>query len=109
MLLKKYRIAACLQKTVFQITEEDERTSSRSSLDKDFAEKLRKQLHREDIHETSSIVESEDGVSKITISGSVSDFKQVIEVKDDAKEDHRKISATLEQPITTAEEEVTRN
>ena len=87
------------------ITEEDERTSSRNSLDKEYSDRLKKQLKDP---ETSSIVESEDGVSKIKIGASSEEiFKQVIEVKDDAEE-HRKISASLE-PVLTGAEEMGRN
>ena len=77
-----------------QITEEDE-CSRRSS---PAAERLRKQvLTKEEIHsETASIVESEDVVSKIQISGTEDVFRQVIEVKDNDEESHRKISASLE-------------
>ena len=68
--------------------------------------------------ETTSIVESEDGVSKIQINPdqiqiqSQEDlFKQVIEVKDDTldKDDlHRKISASLE-PVSFDDETTGRN
>ena len=61
-----------------QIAEEDE-SSRRSS---PAAERLRKQvLSKEEISETASIVESEDGVSKIQISGTEDIFKQVIKFK----------------------------
>ena len=59
-----------------QITEEDERTSSRNSMDKEYVEKLKSQMDKEYVEklksqiskeETSSIVESEDGVAKIHI------------------------------------------
>ena len=54
------------------------------------------------------IVESEDGVSKIQISGTEEVFKQVIEVKDTDEETHRKISASLE-PVTFDVDETGRN
>ena len=96
---------------LLQITEEDERTSSRNSMDKDFMERIKNQISKE---ETSSIVESEDGVAKIHI-GSGDVFKQFIEVKNDDEdenqenvdaitkietkidddEQHRKISGTM--------------
>jgi len=98
------------------ITEEDERTSSRNSLEKDFAERLRRQLKEHEgasaSAETVSIVESEDGVSKIKI-GSNDDevFKQVIEVKEPEKssEEQRKISSTLEPTNFVHEEAVGRD
>ena len=86
--------------TIFQITEEEERTSSRNSLEKDITERLKKLKEEDSI----SIVESEDGVSKIRISApnpNTENFKQVIEVKEEAT---RKISATLEPNLTTEEE-----
>ena len=105
----------------FQITEEDERTSSKNSLDKDFADRLRRQLiSKDDKVETSSIVESEDGVSKIKITTNVGiesnastesieeKFRQVIEVKDNDQEEHRKISSSLESG-TLGSEEIGRN
>ena len=66
--------------------------------------------------ETASIVESEDGVSKIQINPdqiqiqSQEDmFKQVIEVKDTLDDElHRKISASLE-PVSFDEETMGRN
>lgn len=73
-------------------------------MDKEFAERMRKQLEASSgAAETSSIVESEDGVSKIKIGGADSqdDFRQVIEVKD-VEQEHRKISASLE-PINSEE------
>ena len=83
-----------------QIAEEDE-SSRRSS---PAAERLRKQvLSKEEISETASIVESEDGVSKIQISGTEDVFKQVIEVKDTDEQTHRKISASME-PVSFDEE-----
>ena len=83
---------------IFQITEEEERTSSRNSLEKDITERLKKLKEEDSI----SIVESEDGVSKIRISApNTENFKQVIEVKEEAT---RKISATLEPNLTTEEE-----
>ena len=48
-------------------------------MDKDFMERIKNQISKE---ETSSIVESEDGVAKIHI-GSGDVFKQFIEVKND--------------------------
>ena len=86
--------------TIFQITEEEERTSSRNSLEKDITERLKKLKEEDSI----SIVESEDGVSKIRISApnpNTENFKQVIEVKEEAT---RKISTTLEPNLTTEEE-----
>ena len=66
--------------------------------------------------ETASIVESEDGVSKIQINpdqiqiqSSEDMFKQVIEVKDTLDDElHRKISASLE-PVSFDEEITGRN
>lgn len=67
--------------------------------------------------ETASIVESEDGVSKIQInpdqiqiqSSEQDMFKQVIEVKDTLDNElHRKISATLE-PVSFEDETTGRN
>ena len=67
--------------------------------------------------ETASIVESEDGVSKIQInpdqiqiqSSEQDMFKQVIEVKDTFDNElHRKISATLE-PVSFEDETTGRN
>ena len=62
----------------FQITEEDERSraSSRNSMDKDYVEKFKSQIAKE---ETSSIVESEDGVAKIHI-GMVSNKKLIVTI-----------------------------
>ena len=76
-----------------------------------------------DLSETASIVESEDGVSKIQINpdqihinpdqiqiqSSEDMFKQVIEVKDTLDDElHRKISASLE-PVSFDEETTGRN
>ena len=67
--------------------------------------------------ETASIVESEDGVSKIQInpdqiqiqSSEQDMFKQVIEVKDTLDNElHRKISASLE-PVSFEDETTGRN
>jgi len=98
------------------IAEEDE-SSRRSS---PAAERLRRLvLSKEelDLSETASIVESEDGVSKIQInpdqiqiqSSEQDMFKQVIEVKDTLDNElHRKISATLE-PVSFEDETTGRN
>jgi hypothetical protein len=70
-----------------QITEEDERTSSRNSLDRDYMQKLQKTLAKLD-PDTISIVESEDGVATIKIGGGAQEvYKQVIEVKEDPTAD----------------------
>ena len=70
-----------------------------------------------DLSETASIVESEDGVSKIQInpdqiqiqSSEQDMFKQVIEVKDTLDNElHRKISASLE-PVSFDDETTGRN
>ena len=76
-----------------------------------------------DLSETASIVESEDGVSKIQINpdqiqinpdqiqiqSSEDMFKQVIEVKDTLDNElHRKISASLE-PVSFEDETTGRN
>ena len=70
-----------------------------------------------DLSETASIVESEDGVSKIQInpdqiqiqSSEQDMFKQVIEVKDTPDNElHRKISASLE-PVSFDDETTGRN
>ena len=76
-----------------------------------------------DLSETASIVESEDGVSKIQINpdqiqinpdqiqiqSSEDMFKQVIEVKDTLDDElHRKISASLE-PVSFDDETTGRN
>ena len=69
-----------------------------------------------DLAETASIVESEDGVSKIQINpdqiqtqSSEDMFKQVIEVKDTLDNElHRKISASLE-PVSFDDETTGRN
>ena len=69
-----------------------------------------------DLSETASIVESEDGVSKIQINpdqiqiqSSEDMFKQVIEVKDTPDNElHRKISASLE-PVSFDDETTGRN
>ena len=69
-----------------------------------------------DLSETASIVESEDGVSKIQINpdqiqiqSSEDMFKQVIEVKDTLDNElHRKISASLE-PVSFDDETTGRN
>ena len=70
-----------------------------------------------DLSETASIVESEDGVSKIQInpdqiqiqSSEQDMFKQVIEVKDTLDNElHRKISASLE-PVSFEDETTGRN
>ena len=69
-----------------------------------------------DLSETASIVESEDGVSKIQINpdqiqiqSSEDMFKQVIEVKDTIDNElHRKISASLE-PVSFDDETTSRN
>ena len=78
-------------------------------MDKDFVEKLKSQIAKE---ETSSIVESEDGVAKIHI-GSGDVYKNFIEVNENepdsapedevedsnSKEEHRKISGTMTPTI----------
>ena len=78
-------------------------------MDKDFVEKLKSQIAKE---ETSSIVESEDGVAKIHI-GSGDVYKNFIEVNeneqadaapeitedDSNKGEHRKISGTMTPTI----------
>ena len=69
-----------------------------------------------DLAETASIVESEDGVSKIQINpdqiqsqSSEDMFKQVIEVKDTLDNElHRKISASLE-PVSFDDDTTGRN
>ena len=52
-------------------------------MDKDFMERIKNQISKE---ETSSIVESEDGVAKIHI-GRVDVYRQFIEVKNDGDDD----------------------
>ena len=52
-------------------------------MDKDFMERIKNQISKE---ETSSIVESEDGVAKIHI-GSGDVYRQFIEVKNDGDDD----------------------
>merc|ERR1719415_501628 len=96
-------VKGILPQHLTQITEEDERSraSSRNSMDKDYVEKFKSQIAKE---ETSSIVESEDGVAKIHI-GSGDVFKQFIEVNDNdddliqdatkSEDEHRKISGTM--------------
>ena len=77
-------------------------------MDRDFVEKLKSQIAKE---ETSSIVESEDGVAKIHI-GSGDVYKNFIEVNENepdsapeeeensnSKEEHRKISGTMTPTI----------
>ena len=80
-------------------------------MDRDFVEKLKSQIAKE---ETSSIVESEDGVAKIHI-GSGDVYKNFIEVNEneqadaapeiteddsnDLKEENRKISGTMTPTI----------
>ena len=105
-----------------QIAEEDESSRRNSPA----AERLRRLvLTKEelDLSETASIVESEDGVSKIQINpdniqinpdqiqiqSSEDMFKQVIEVKDTLDNElHRKISASLE-PVSFEDETTGRN